>query len=152
MLSSELEKPLFLVMHGGSGSTDSEIKLAVDNGVVKMNIDTDTQWAFWDGVRAFEAENKAYLQGQIGNPKGADKPNKKFYDPRVWVRKGQESLMKRVGLSMEKLGSKGRYSAEDGKGSTQVAVKKGKGGVDAISAMVGGLAVGVAVGFILAKK
>ena len=61
-ISSSLEKPIFLVMHGGSGSTDDEIALAVKNGVVKMNIDTDTQWAYWDGLRAFEKDKHAYLQ------------------------------------------------------------------------------------------
>ncbi|GMH88799.1 hypothetical protein TL16_g11262, partial [Triparma laevis f. inornata] len=95
------DKPLFLVMHGGSGSTASEIATAVSNGVVKMNIDTDTQWAFWDGIRGFESSNREYLQAQIGNPKGKDKPNKKFYDPRVWLRKGQESMCKRVMDSCE---------------------------------------------------
>merc|ERR1711872_282359 len=80
------DKPLFLVMHGGSGSTSAEIGEAVSNGVVKMNIDTDTQWAYWDGLRCFYKKNEGYLQGQIGNPDGADKPNKKYYDPRVWIK------------------------------------------------------------------
>eukprot|EP00529_Nitzschia_sp_RCC80_P020967 CAMPEP_0113452530 /NCGR_PEP_ID=MMETSP0014_2-20120614/6894_1 /TAXON_ID=2857 /ORGANISM="Nitzschia sp." /LENGTH=401 /DNA_ID=CAMNT_0000343905 /DNA_START=69 /DNA_END=1274 /DNA_ORIENTATION=- /assembly_acc=CAM_ASM_000159 len=110
MLNSPLEKPIFLVMHGGSGSTDEEIRTAVVNGVVKMNIDTDTQWAYWDGLRAFEKDKHAYLQGQIGNPDGADKPNKKFYDPRVWVRKAEESMCKRVMVSMEKLSATGTYT------------------------------------------
>ena len=83
---SELDKPIYLVMHGGSGSTEDEINQAVKNGVVKMNIDTDTQWAYWDGLRKFEAKNRDFLQGQIGNPKGADKPNKSFYDPRKFIR------------------------------------------------------------------
>jgi len=113
MLNSPLEKPIYLVMHGGSGSTTEEIKTAVSNGVVKMNIDTDTQWAYWDGLRAFEKEKRDYLQGQIGNPNGADKPNKKFYDPRVWVRKAEESMCKRVEESMEKLGCKGTYEPDD---------------------------------------
>merc|ERR1712181_136514 len=69
-----------VVMHGGSGSSAEEIGEAVSNGVVKMNIDTDTQWAYWDGLRGFYKKNEGYLQGQIGNPDGADKPNKKFYD------------------------------------------------------------------------
>jgi len=118
-ISSPLERPIFLVMHGGSGSTDEEINTAVKNGVIKMNIDTDTQWAYWDGLRAFESESHDYLQGQIGNPKGADKPNKKFYDPRVWIRKAEESMCARVGVSMEKLGSKGTYPKSDEPGSSQ---------------------------------
>ncbi|KAL7512721.1 hypothetical protein ACHAXN_011531 [Cyclotella atomus] len=108
-LSSADDKPIFLVMHGGSGSTDEEIKTAVSAGVVKMNVDTDTQWAYWDGLRVFEAENRDYLQGQIGNPKGPDAPNKKYYDPRVWIRKAEESMIARVGVSMEKLGSKDTF-------------------------------------------
>mmetsp|Transcript_7310 Transcript_7310/g.10690 ORF Transcript_7310/g.10690 Transcript_7310/m.10690 type:complete len:102 (-) Transcript_7310:93-398(-) len=82
-LSSEEEKPIYLVMHGGSGSTDDEIETAVSAGVVKMNLDADTQWAYWDGTRAFETENHDYLQGRIGNLKGPDAPNKKLCDPRV---------------------------------------------------------------------
>lgn len=118
-INSPLEKPIFLVMHGGSGSTDEEIATAVKNGVIKMNIDTDTQWAYWDGLRAFEKEKHEYLQGQIGNPTGADKPNKKFYDPRVWIRKAEESMVARVGVSMEKLGSVGKYPASDEPGYPQ---------------------------------
>jgi len=99
-------KPLFLVMHGGSGSTAAEIGEAVSNGVVKMNIDTDTQWAYWDGLRGFYKKNEGYLQGQIGNPDGADKPNKKFYDPRVWVRAAEDSMIKRAFESFENLNGK----------------------------------------------
>jgi len=113
MIDSPLPKPLFLVMHGGSGSTDEEIATAVDNGVIKMNIDTDTQWAYWDGLRAFEKEKRDYLQGQIGNPTGPDKPNKKFYDPRVWIRKAEESMVARVMVSCEKLSSKGQYDVKE---------------------------------------
>jgi fructose-bisphosphate aldolase class II len=113
MLNSPLDKPIYLVMHGGSGSTDEEIMTAVKNGVVKMNIDTDTQWAYWDGLRLFEKENHDFLQGQIGNPKGPDKPNKKFYDPRVWVRKAEETMVKRVMLACEKLGCKGTFTPTD---------------------------------------
>ncbi len=61
-----------------------------------MNIDTDTQWAMWDGVRQFEMKNRDFLQGQIGNPEGDDKPNKKYYDPRVWLREGEESMVTRL--------------------------------------------------------
>jgi len=75
----------------------------VSYGVVKMNIDTDTQWAFWDGVRGYEAENRAYLQGQIGNPQGEDKPNKKFYDPRKWLRAGEQSMTRRLQVAFENL-------------------------------------------------
>jgi fructose-bisphosphate aldolase class II len=95
--------PVNFVFHGGSGSTLAEIREAIGYGVVKMNIDTDTQWAYWDGVRAFEAANRDYLQAQIGNPDGADKPNKKFYDPRNWVRKGEETLIARLQTAFEDL-------------------------------------------------
>lgn len=95
--------PVNFVFHGGSGSTHEEIREAISYGVIKMNIDTDTQWAYWDGIRQFEAGNHDYLQGQIGNPDGADKPNKKFYDPRVWVRKGEESLIARLKVAFEDL-------------------------------------------------
>ena len=96
-------KPVNFVFHGGSGSTHDEIREAISYGVIKMNIDTDTQWAYWDGIRKFEAANHDYLQGQIGNPEGDDKPNKKFYDPRVWVRKGEESLIARLKIAFEDL-------------------------------------------------
>ena len=97
------EKPIDFVFHGGSGSTLEEIREAISYGVVKMNIDTDTQWATWDGVRIYEAKNRAYLQGQIGNPDGADKPNKKYYDPRVWLRKGQETMIERLKVAFNDL-------------------------------------------------
>ncbi len=97
------EKPVNFVFHGGSGSTHEEIREAIGYGVIKMNIDTDTQWAFWDGVRAYEAANHDYLQGQIGNPEGPDKPNKKKYDPRVWLRKGEESMVDRLKVAFEDL-------------------------------------------------
>ncbi len=97
------EKPVNFVFHGGSGSTREEIREALSYGAIKMNIDTDTQWAFWDGVRAYEAANHDYLQGQIGNPEGEDKPNKKKYDPRVWLRKGEESMIARLLVAYEDL-------------------------------------------------
>ncbi len=97
------EKPVNFVFHGGSGSSHEEIREAISYGVVKMNIDTDTQWAYWDGVRAFEAANHDYLQGQIGNPEGDEKPNKKFYDPRVWLRKAEESMIARLKVAFEDL-------------------------------------------------
>lgn len=87
---------LNFVFHGGSGSSLEEIRESISYGVIKMNIDTDTQWATWDGIRQYEADNRDYLQGQIGNPAGADAPNKKYYDPRVWLRAGQTSMVKRL--------------------------------------------------------
>ena len=92
----EKENPINFVFHGGSGSSQEEIREAIGYGAVKMNIDTDLQWAYWDGVRKFEAEKKDYLQAQIGNPEGGDKPNKKNYDPRNWVRKAEVSFSERL--------------------------------------------------------
>lgn len=97
------EKPVNFVFHGGSGSSHDEIREAISYGVVKMNIDTDTQWAYWNGIREFDAANHDYLQGQIGNPEGEDKPNKKFYDPRVWVRKAEESMIARLKVAFDDL-------------------------------------------------
>jgi len=97
--------PLFLVFHGGSGSTPDEIKTAVSNGVVKMNIDTDTQWAYWEGLKDFYKAKEVYLQGQIGNPEGEDKPNKSYYDPRKWLRECEGTMAKRVKLAFEELGA-----------------------------------------------
>lgn len=90
------EKPVYFVFHGGSGSPKEQIREAIGYGVIKMNIDTDLQWAFWEGVLGYYQKHEAYLQGQLGNPEGADKPNKKYYDPRVWLRKGQDSFVKRL--------------------------------------------------------
>ncbi|MFT7559625.1 MAG: fructose-bisphosphate aldolase class II [Flavobacteriales bacterium] len=87
---------LNFVFHGGSGSSEAEIQESIGYGVIKMNIDTDTQWAAWDGIRSYYKSNEAYLQGQIGNPDGADSPNKKYYDPRVWLRAGQTSMVARL--------------------------------------------------------
>ena len=96
-------KSLNFVFHGGSGSTDEEIKEAVSYGVVKMNIDTDTQWANWEGILNYYKEKEAYLQSQLGNPEGDDKPNKKYYDPRVWLRKGSESMVERLMKAFKEL-------------------------------------------------
>ncbi len=97
------EKPVNFVFHGGSGSDIEDIKDAISYGVVKMNLDTDMQWAFWEGVRNYELTNRDYLQAQIGNPQGKDKPNKKYYDPRVWLRAAQESMAKRAVRAFEDL-------------------------------------------------
>ena len=87
---------LDFVFHGGSGSSAAEIQEAISYGVIKMNIDTDTQWANWQGILNYYAQYQDYLQTQLGNPDGDDKPNKKYYDPRVWLRKGEESMVERL--------------------------------------------------------
>jgi fructose-bisphosphate aldolase class II len=94
---------LNFVFHGGSGSTPEEIKESISYGVVKMNIDTDTQWANWSGIMEYYKKNQAYLQGQIGNPEGEDKPNKKYYDPRVWLRAGQATMVTRLEQAFKEL-------------------------------------------------
>ncbi|CAD6588343.1 MAG: Fructose-bisphosphate aldolase 1 [Tremellales sp. Tagirdzhanova-0007] len=96
------EKPLFLVFHGGSGSSKDEIREAVTNGVIKMN------FAYLAGVRDFVLKKKDYLMSQVGNPEGADKPNKKQYDPRVWVREGEKTLVERVKEACQDLGNENR--------------------------------------------
>ncbi len=102
------EKPVNFVFHGGSGSSQEDIREAISYGVIKMNIDTDTQWAFWDGVRQHEAKFHDYLQGQIGNPEGEDKPNKKKYDPRAWLREGEKSMVARLQRAYEDLNALNR--------------------------------------------
>ncbi|MDD3637930.1 MAG: class II fructose-bisphosphate aldolase [Bacteroidales bacterium] len=101
--------PVNFVFHGGSGSEPAQIKEALGYGVVKMNIDTDTQWAFWDGVRKFEAKNHDYLQAQIGNPDGEDSPNKKYYDPRKWLREGEKAMIERLKIAFSDLNCINRY-------------------------------------------
>lgn len=96
-------KSLNFVFHGGSGSTAAEIHESVSYGVIKMNIDTDTQWATWEGLLHYYKDKEAYLQGQLGNPEGPDAPNKKYYDPRVWLRKGQETMIARLELAFKEL-------------------------------------------------
>ena len=102
-LGTDENKPMFFVFHGGSGSSVDDIRYAIEAGVIKMNIDTDTQWAFWDGVREYEAKNHDYLQGQIGNPEGEEKPNKKYYDPRMMLRAGEEKMAERLCQAAEDL-------------------------------------------------
>jgi fructose-bisphosphate aldolase class II len=96
-------KPVNFVFHGGSGSSREEIREAISYGAIKMNLDTDIQWAFWDGVRSYELKNREFLQGQIGNPKGPDAPNKKHYDPRVWLGVAEDSATKRLVEAFEDL-------------------------------------------------
>lgn len=98
-----VEKPVNFVFHGGSGSSREEIREAISYGVIKMNIDTDTQWATWEGVMNYYKKNEGYLQGQIGNPEGEDKPNKKYYDPRKWLAEGQKTMINRLKLAFEDL-------------------------------------------------
>lgn len=102
-LKTDKELPVFLVFHGGSGSEKSEIKTARENGVVKMNVDTDTQWAYCVGLRDFYSKNADYLKSQVGNPEGPDKPNKKYYDPRNFIRKAEETMSQRCKTAFEDL-------------------------------------------------
>ncbi|MCX8480850.1 MAG: class II fructose-bisphosphate aldolase [Sediminibacterium sp.] len=104
------EKPVYFVFHGGSGSAQSQIREAISYGVIKMNIDTDLQWSYWEGVKDYYENNKAYLQAQLGNPTGADKPNKKYYDPRVWLRKAEETFINRLQVAFEDLNCINRNS------------------------------------------
>lgn len=97
------EKPVYFVFHGGSGSPQHQIREAISYGAIKMNIDTDLQWAYWEGILAFYKKNEAYLQGQLGNPEGDDKPNKKYYDPRVWLRKAEDTFIKRLEVAFDDL-------------------------------------------------
>jgi len=97
------KNPVDFVFHGGSGSSEAHIKEAISYGVVKMNIDTDLQFGFMTGIRDYMAENTAFLQSQIGNPTGDEVPNKKYYDPRVWLRKGEASLKARLKQAFEDL-------------------------------------------------
>jgi len=96
-------KPVYFVFHGGSGSPQNQIREAIGYGAIKMNIDTDLQWAFWEGILENYKKSEAYLQAQLGNPEGDDKPNKKYYDPRVWLRKGEETFIKRLETAFDDL-------------------------------------------------
>jgi len=101
-------KPVDFVFHGGSGSELEDIREAISYGAIKMNIDTDTQWAFWDGVRKYADDKKEYLQAQIGNPDGEDKPNKSYYDPRKWTRAAELSMVERLERAFSDLNCVGR--------------------------------------------
>jgi fructose-bisphosphate aldolase class II len=100
-INAKEEKPVFLVFHGGSGSTLKEYQDAISYGVVKVNLDTDLQWAYLTGIRDYVLNKKDYLMNQVGNPDGEDKPNKKYYDPRVWVREGEKTMTKRVAAALK---------------------------------------------------
>jgi len=102
-LGCKSDKPVSFVFHGGSGSSTEDIQYAIKAGVIKMNIDTDTQWAFWDGMNKYQKKNVDYLQAQIGNPQGPEKPNKKYYDPRMALRSGEEEMAARLVKAMQDL-------------------------------------------------
>ncbi|MEG0499787.1 MAG: class II fructose-bisphosphate aldolase [Rikenellaceae bacterium] len=103
-------KPVNFVFHGGSGSEREKIQQAISYGVIKMNIDTDIQWAFWNGVKGYYNKKKDYLQAQLGNPEGEDKPNKKYYDPRAWLRAGETSIVERLKKSFDDLNAIGVFN------------------------------------------
>ena len=107
-LGAKSDKPVFFVFHGGSGSSKNEYKEAIGYGVVKVNVDTDMQYAYMAGVRDYVLNKKDYLLTPVGNPDGADKPNKKYFDPRVWVREGEKSMSKRVQEALEDFNTAGQ--------------------------------------------
>jgi fructose-bisphosphate aldolase class II len=102
-------EPVNFVFHGGSGSSEAEIREAVSYGVVKMNIDTDTQWAFTQPIKKYMDDKSAYLQGQLGNPEGPDKPNKKQIDPRGWLALGEKGMTARLVQAFKDLNSHGKF-------------------------------------------
>ncbi|KAL4926260.1 fructose-bisphosphate aldolase FBA1 [Aspergillus undulatus] len=105
---SKKDKPVFFVFHGGSGSSKDEYKEAIGYGVVKVNLDTDMQYAYLTGVRDYVLNKKDYLLSTVGNPEGEDKPNKKFFDPRVWIREGEKTMSKRVQVALEDFNTSGK--------------------------------------------
>jgi fructose-bisphosphate aldolase class II len=100
-IGSELAKPVFFVFHGGSGSSKQEYLDAISHGVVKVNMDTDMQFAYCSGIRDYMVNKKDYVSTAVGNPDGEDKPNKKYFDPRVWVREGEKTMTARVAVALE---------------------------------------------------
>ncbi|KAF2006996.1 hypothetical protein P154DRAFT_541816 [Amniculicola lignicola CBS 123094] len=100
-INAKEEKPVFLVFHGGSGSTVEDFREAISYGVVKVNLDTDLQWAYLTGIRDYVLNKKEYIKTQVGNPDGDDKPNKKYYDPRVWVREGEKTMTTRITTALD---------------------------------------------------
>jgi fructose-bisphosphate aldolase, class II len=102
-------QPVNFVFHGGSGSSPAEIAEAVSYGVVKMNVDTDTQWAFLQPIKRYMDEHDAYLHSQLGNPEGEHKPNKKFIDPRAWLHQGEKGMTERIEQAFQDLGATGKF-------------------------------------------
>lgn len=107
-ISAKKDKPVFLVFHGGSGSGKQEYTNAIGYGVVKVNMDTDLQWAYTTGIRDYMLQKADYVKTQVGNPEGADKPNKKYYDPRVWVREGEKTMTARVAEALQDFNAAGQ--------------------------------------------
>jgi len=97
-----------LVFHGGSGSSKQEFLDAINYGVVKVNLDTDLQYAYLTGIRDYVLNKKEYLMHQVGNPDGEDKPNKKYFDPRVWVREGEKTMSVRVAEGLKDFNTAGQ--------------------------------------------
>ncbi|ODV91361.1 hypothetical protein CANCADRAFT_122941 [Tortispora caseinolytica NRRL Y-17796] len=106
-ISSKSDKPVFFVFHGGSGSTVGEYKEAITHGVVKVNLDTDLQYAYLSGVRDYILAKKDYIMTPVGNPDGEDKPNKKYFDPRVWVREGEKAMSARISTALDDFNATG---------------------------------------------
>jgi len=107
-IGAKEDKPVFLVFHGGSGSTKQEYLDAISYGVVKVNLDTDLQYAYLTGIRDYVLNKKDYLMKQVGNPDGEDKPNKKYFDPRVWVREGEKTMSARVAEGLKDFNTAGQ--------------------------------------------
>ncbi|KAH8674895.1 fructose-bisphosphate aldolase [Ilyonectria robusta] len=106
-IGSALDKPVFFVFHGGSGSSKEEYSEAISHGVVKVNMDTDMQFAYCAGIRDYMVNKKDYVTTLVGNPDGEDKPNKKFFDPRVWVREGEKTMTARVAVALKDFNTAG---------------------------------------------
>lgn len=102
------DKPVFLVFHGGSGSSKKEYLDAISYGVVKVNLDTDLQYAYLTGIRDYVLNKKDYIASPVGNPDGEDKPNKKYFDPRVWVREGEKTMSARVAEGLKDFNTAGQ--------------------------------------------
>ncbi|KAL6711134.1 Fructose-bisphosphate aldolase 1 [Coniothyrium glycines] len=105
---ADSDKPVFLVFHGGSGSSVEDFREAISYGVIKVNLDTDLQWAYLTGIRDYVLKKKDYITTQVGNPDGDDKPNKKYYDPRVWVREGEKTMSQRIKIALEDFNTAGK--------------------------------------------
>lgn len=106
--------PVLYAFHGGSGASAADVRAAIASGVVKMNVDTDTQWAYWNGLKEYEAQKRPYLQAQAGNPEGEGNSNKRYYDTRVWMRRAELGMVERVKIAIDELGATGVLSGSSG--------------------------------------